>query len=171
MDYEPVLPVISILSPNPDQLGKPLKKLRKKWPDLRMTAPPYPFVETDYYVDEFGPRLYRWWGYRHILADPSKLVDWKLFSSAVEEESLDDAGNRAINIDPGYLNFSLLVLASFKHNRQKIYLGKRVYADPVLRYFRGGFQPFDWTFPDFRKDKYYRRLQHFREIYRKMRKN
>ncbi len=169
MDFEPALPLISLLARRPARLPPALQRLRKRWPAITLYAPAFLFNETEYYDAEFGRPLFRWWACRPLLTDPSRLISWKKQCAEIETELTDSSGNRTVNIDVGYLNFSLVVLASFKHNRQKIYLGEGIYADPVLRYYAGDFRCFDWTFPDFQKNYYYGRLRKFREIYRNLR--
>jgi hypothetical protein len=48
---------------------------------------------------------------------------------------------------------------------QKIYLGEGVWADMVARYRQGRYQPFEWTFPDFRDGRYDRELNTIRRTY------
>lgn len=169
MDYEPCLPVVSILSPRAKRLSITMERLTEAWPDLRLLSPPVVFDETDYYEEEIGYPLLRWWGYRNQLADPSKLKMWKQESSKIEDELSDDQSDRTVNIDPGYLNYGLLVLGSFKYDLQKIYLGDGVYADPVLQFGEGEFHPFEWSFPDFQVSKYYPILSTMRNYYKKLR--
>ena len=74
------------------------------------------------------------------------------------------AGRRTVNLDIGYLDIHKIVLASGKYDAQKVHLGRGVYADIVCRYSGGGFQPYEWTFPDFRERLY---DADFREIRRR----
>ncbi len=170
MDYEPVLPVVSILSPAINKMAAGVKKLKKSWENLVVCSPPFLFDQTDYYAEEIGQPLFRWWAYRDRLANPARLVDWKHTCADIENKLSKPDGSRTVNLDPGYLNFGLVVLASFKYDLQKIYLKERVYADPVLQYGEGNFSPFPWSFPDFKKPTYYQRLKKFRTRYKQLRK-
>jgi hypothetical protein len=171
MEYEPCLPVISILSSRAHHLGDTIPRLTDRWTDFKLIAPPHVFDETHYYEEEMDYPLLRWWGYRDRLADPSDLVGWKSTCSDIEDQLRSGDGDRTVNIDPGYLNYGLVVLASNKYDLQKIYLGDGVYADPVLQYGDGQFQSFPWSFPDFKDDEYYATLETFREYYRRLRQD
>lgn len=171
MEYEPGLPIISLLSSKPQKMGAGFEKLSSTWPDLVVTTPSFLFKHTQHYREEMGHPLYRWWAFRDTLADPAKLVEWKHTCSSIEDDLSDKNENRSVNLDPGYLNFGLVVLGSFKYDLQKIYLGQKVYADPVLQYGEGQFKSFHWSFPDFKQPVYYRRLEKFRDHYKQLRKS
>ncbi|MEK6733229.1 MAG: DUF4416 family protein, partial [Candidatus Omnitrophota bacterium] len=61
---------------------------------------------------------------------------------------------RRINIDPGYISDSKLVLATTKDYFHRIYLTSGIYAEVTLRWRRGGFEPFEWTYPDYQSKEY-----------------
>jgi len=168
-DYEPCLPVLSILSGSTSSLAKACGSLQAIWPEFRLFAPGYRFDETTYYEEEMGSSLLRWWGYRKTLTGPSNLADWKETADTIEDRFRDDEGNRTVNIDPGYVDLGLLVLGSHKNHHQKIYLGDGVYADPVLEYVDGSFRPFHWSFPDFQDNRYYSVIEEMREHYKTLR--
>ncbi len=169
--YEPALPLISVLAPCAGRFASAARELTREWDQLRFTVPAFLFDHTRYYEPEIGFPLLRWWGYRHRLADPSALTAWKRTCRRIEDQLRDGEGNRRVNIDPGYLNYSLVVLGSGKYDQQKIYLGEGVYADPILKFGEGDFHPFPWSFPDFKRDAYYDRLKGLRRRYKQLRRN
>jgi hypothetical protein len=73
---------------------------------------------------------------------------------------------RLVNLDVGYLDLNKIVLASFKGAGQKIYLGGGAWADMTARYRGGRYQPFEWTFPDFRNGRYDEEFKTIRKILR-----
>ncbi|MFB6356019.1 MAG: DUF4416 family protein [bacterium] len=166
---EPCIPVISILAPAHSEGIQAMNYCQQQWEQLHITCPPYLFDQTNYYEEEIGYPLLRWWGYRDTLANPAQLVEWKKTCIQMEDNLRDSDGDRTVNLDPGYLNYGLLVLGSHKYELQKIYLGDGVYADPVLEYGEGRFQSFHWSFPDFKEDLYYPTLNKIRTQYKKLR--
>jgi hypothetical protein len=125
----------------------------------------HPFTMTDYYQDEMGSDLARIIISFNPLVSPSGLVEFKLRTDALEKD-FSSSGSRRVNIDPGYMDFHKVVLASFKPGPQKIYLREGVYADPVLYYRHGGFSPLYWSFPDFASGLYNSELDRIRRLYR-----
>jgi hypothetical protein len=145
------------------------EKLEDRWPNFQLETPKFLFDESDYYQEEMGAPLFRWWAYRNRLANPSDLTNWKKICTSLEETLAGPEGNRTVNLDPGYLNYGLVVLASHKHHHQKIFLGDGVYADPVLEYVNGSYRPFHWSFPDFQDERYYDLLEELRRRYKQLR--
>jgi len=72
---------------------------------------------------------------------------------------------RRVNIDPGYLDLSRLVLASTKDFSHRIYLNQGVYAETTLIFKAKTFQPLEWTYPDYRTSEYIEIFNQIREIY------
>ena len=81
------------------------------------------------------------------------------------EEALASDGKRRINLDPGYISQSKLVLATTKNHGHRIYLGKGIYAEVTLRYRNKAFRPWEWTYPDYRTEEYVEILEEIRSIY------
>ena len=61
---------------------------------------------------------------------------------------------RPVNIDPGVVELSKLVLASAKNFSHRVYLRDGVYAEVTLQYRRGKWHGAAWTFPDYASGRY-----------------
>jgi hypothetical protein len=123
------------------------------------------FDVSNYYKDEMGENIFRVFLSFETLRTPDFLVEMKLKSLEIEIK-LAYEGRRKVNIDPGYIDFSKVILATFKGAGSKIYLAKGVWADLILRYEKGTFHPFPWTFPDFRDGRYNQILIKIRNLYK-----
>lgn len=134
------------------------------------TSPSVLFDHTDYYEEEMGKDLKRFFLSLHEVHPPSYLVTLKLRTDRLEKERARE-GRRNVNLDPGYLDYTKVVLASGKPGGWKIYLDSGVYADMTLYYEKGSFLRFGWTFPDFRAGAYDRYLLKIRSLYKNQAKN
>ncbi|OHC05433.1 MAG: hypothetical protein A2Z57_07205 [Planctomycetes bacterium RIFCSPHIGHO2_12_39_6] len=72
---------------------------------------------------------------------------------------------RPVNIDPGYINESRLILASTKDFSHRIYLKEGIYAEVTLNYRHGKYETFPWTFPDYKSQDYQNFFLQVRELY------
>ena len=113
----------------------------------------HPFEDGGYYAAEMGRPLWRGWLSFRGLVDPAGLPAWKETTRGMEAR-FAGGGRRTVNLDIGYLDADKLVLASFKPGPRKLYLGRGVWADMILGYYRGGFEPLPGAFPDFRDGRY-----------------
>ncbi|MDQ7823542.1 MAG: DUF4416 family protein [Candidatus Eremiobacteraeota bacterium] len=127
---------------------------------------PLAFDPTDYYEEEMGRGLMRRFLSFERLMDPGSLASVKLHTNSIED-TLSDRGRRAVNIDPGYLDYRKVVLASAKYGPHKIYVGQGIYADLTLIYGKGRFSPLEWSFPDFRDGRYDGILMEIRTLFKK----
>jgi hypothetical protein len=165
MPARPVTLIIGVIFADEDLLEGLEIELQHLFGSIDLRSPVYDFDVTDYYREEMGEALKRIFYSFADLIGPETLVDVKVASNKVEGRFTAD-GRRRVNIDPGYMDFYKLVLASNKYLGQKIYLGKGVYADPTL-YYDKGWKPYDWGFPDFKSGRYDRFLSQVRTEYKK----
>jgi hypothetical protein len=157
---DPVKLFTGTLYSSADALAKTKAILESKFGAIDYESPPYAFDVTDYYEPEMGKGLHRiFWSFERLIA-PDGLIEAKLFTNGVEGE-----GKRSVNIDPGYLDYYKVVLASAKFGGQKLYLGQGIYGDIVLWYEKGAFKPFIWGFPDFKNGRYDEALLEIRRRY------
>ncbi len=156
----------AILFREEEALAEALGKLRERLGEIDFEGPDHDFTATDYYEREMGKGLKRRIVSFLALRPPEELADLKLITNEVEDSARGPAGRR-VNIDVGYLDVHKVVLASGKPAAQKISIGKGVWADPVLRYSKGAFHSFDWTFEDWKGGTYDRELLAVRERYKR----
>jgi hypothetical protein len=149
LEVLPVIPVISVISSDEELKKKAEFILESHFGRTDLSSGLYPFDLSDYYEAEMGLGLTRQWFSFKVLRDASLLAEWKLICTDIEEQYLDNRSRRTVNIDPGYLDYGKLVLASFKNAPDKIYMGKGVWAHTCLRYGHGRFTAPDHSFPDF----------------------
>lgn len=122
------------------------------------------FDKTAYYEKEFGAGLKRQFISFSKLIAPARLPKIKTLTNAVELK-LSRKGLRLINIDPGYLDLAKLVLATTKDYNHRLYLDKGIYAEVTLFYQGKSFQPWQWTYPDYKTSAYIDIFNRIREIY------
>lgn len=164
----PVKLIVGMLSAEEALFKKVEEKLSQKFDPVDFRSPILSFHYTDYYEREMGKGLKRKFiSFRHLI-DPGYLPKIKLFTSELEEIFLyPHSPNRRINLDPGYICLSKLVLATTKNHQHRLYLGDGIYGEVTLRYKRGrGFEPWQWTYPDYKSKEYLEIFNQIREIYR-----
>jgi hypothetical protein len=163
---DPVKLLVAVLWGEGDAAALPeaLHRLADQWGRTDFTGPDHPFTATDYYVAEMGANLQRRLISFAELVQPESIREAKLRCNAIED-ALAIAGQRRVNLDIGYLDHNKLVLASAKNAGQKIHLGEGIYADLIARFKGGRYQPFEWTFPDFKDGRYDKDLAEIRRRY------
>lgn len=123
-------------------------RLAEKFGRVESRAGAIRFDYTDYYNDEFGDNLLRDWVVFEKLINEDDIAKIKLITYNIEKDFAVD-GKRTVNIDPGYVNLSKVVLASTKDYSHRIYIGKEIFAEITLIYKHGRFTTLPWTYPDY----------------------
>ncbi len=145
----PVLPILGLLTADQELAQHAANELARDHGGLGLSSQPQPFDHTTYYEPEMGPGLHRFFCSFHQLLAAEQLPAFKWRAWQLEQQ-LSKNGCRRINLDPGYLDSTKVVLASFKAGPQKLYLGEAVWADLVLFFTDGAYRHLLWTFPDLR---------------------
>lgn len=158
--------IIAFLYSNEELFESVKNSCENVWGDCDFVSEKYDFNMTDYYQNEMGASLLRRFISFEKLIHPDELAEIKILCNLIEKQYSQE-NNRQINIDPGYMDRDKLVLASVKYGRQKISIGKNIWADPVLYYYKKNFQAMDWTFPDFKTQRYDNELKLIRNLYKK----
>jgi len=147
--------IAGVLAAGDAALGLATSLMEARYGPVRMASDAAPFTWSRYYDAEMGPGLTR----RFLAFErpfyPGSLREAKLATCAFEQAHAQD-GRRVFNLDPGYLTLSTLVVASMKEASYRVYLGGGTYAQRMLVYRSGRFEPFEWTYPDYRDSAHLR---------------
>lgn len=139
-----------------------LPDLEKLYGPVDFISDPIPFTYTDYYTPEMGTSLIRMFLSFRDLINPQMLPDIKIESNRMEHQ-FSPTADRIINLDPGILYLSRLILATTKDNTQRIPLRDGIYGEITLLYQKKSFQSLPWTYPDYRTPLYHEVLSEIRE--------
>jgi hypothetical protein len=121
---------------------------------------------TEYYRDEMGHPLVRRFVSFERLVPPDRLASVKQATNEIEERIAAGAewpAARPVNLDPGYIAPSKLVLASTKDYSHRIHLREGIYAEVTLLFTRGAWHELEWTYPDYRTPAYHQFFSQVRE--------
>ncbi|MGB9005881.1 MAG: DUF4416 family protein [Candidatus Aminicenantales bacterium] len=121
-------------------------------------SPRFDFDLTDYYAAEMGGApLSRFFLSFSGLRPPEELSTIKLKTNALEEKIRLALGlsHRPVNIDPGYLTASALIMATAKDFSHRIPLRDGIYAHLELMFTKHSVRCLEWTYPDFRQPDYH----------------
>ena len=153
---EPVTLVIGMLSSRPELLDRAETLLAERYGPVDLRSPVIDFTWTAYYEPQMGDNLKRRFISFTNRIDPGRLALIKLETNALEADLAREHRfvTRPVNLDPGCVSGSKLVLASAKDRAQRIYLGQGIYAEITLEFRNGGFRPVETTYPDYRSAAY-----------------
>ena len=171
---QPVKAIIGVLTPQPCLLPTVYAKLIQHLGPIDFTSELLPFTSTSYYENEMGQGIQRQFISFERLIDAGILAEMKSFTNTVEQAftiKKSEGEARRVNLDAGYLCMAKLVLASTKDNAHRIYLHDGIYAEITLRFYRKTFQPWEWSYPDYRLPTYIAIFNQIRKIYRKQLEN
>jgi len=149
---EPAALIAGITFSDREVLGAALEMLTGAFGPVEFSSPEFVFDMTGYYTPEMGPGLSKQFFCFHDPMLPENLSGIKLSTNAIELRLAGhEAGEvrRRVNIDPGYVTLSKLVLASTKDYSHRIYIGRGIYAETTLWYVRGEFAAISTTYPDY----------------------
>lgn len=168
--HPPVKLITGLIYKDEAVFGKAKKILGCKFGVIDFISPPMPFTHTDYYRCEFGSGLKRRFISFKKLILAQSLPEIKIAANKIEKK-LTKHNLRLINIDPGYLNLGKLLLATTKDYAHRIYLDKGIYAEVTLFYQNKSYQPWEWTYPDYKTAEYINIFGKIRNIYAEQIKN
>ncbi len=133
-------------------LPRVLAAMQSHYGPIETAGEPWDFTYTDYYENELGSAVLRMFVSFERPAYAGDLAAIKVNTNAIEEEFLRQ-GRRSVNIDPGYVTLSKLVLATTKEGSYRVYMDKGIFGQATLYYEKGSFHPWPWTYPDYRDER------------------
>ncbi len=150
---------VGLLSGDMDLFRRARQLLTRQYGPTDAESELWPFDQTDYYADEMGPDLQRWFLSFERSISPDELAEIKRATNTLEATIADQCLAveipRPVNLDPGYIDLTKLVLATTKDRGHRIYLRRGIYAEVTLQYERGGWQTLPWTYPDYTRTEYH----------------
>lgn len=166
----PVNLICGLICSDTDLMARAVKMLTKSYGRTDAVSEIWPFDFTDYYEPEMGADLSRQFVSFADLIDPGRLAGIKVHTNEFEERICYEcglpAGRRPVNLDPGYIELSKLVLATTKNGSHRIYLRDGIYAESTLHYREGRWSAWPHSYPDFASDRYHAFFEQVRDRYR-----
>ena len=139
--------------------------VEQTWGSIVLRSAPMPFTQTTYYQREMGAGLTRVYVAFEPLIHSADLALAKHTAHSLEATWCTAYGQRRVNVDPGYLDLAKVVLATTKDYAHRLYIGAGIFAEVTLRYQHKSFQPWEWTYPDYRVPETVDFFHRLREIY------
>jgi hypothetical protein len=165
----PTLLIVAVFSRHEDAFVWAQSRLEALFGPAGLASEPYLFDQTTYYEASMGRGLRKRFLAFEQLVLPDRLADIKRQTNALEHE-LADTGRypeaRPLNLDPGLLVLGKFSLATTKDQAHRVYLRDGIFAEVTLRYHAGAFEPWTWTYADYRLPCVHAFLQQAREYYR-----
>jgi len=149
--------IVGILAANRQCLDEAVDMIEAKFGALDLKSPEWAFDSTEYYRKETGSRILRQFVTARELIEPGLIGKIKHMTNAMEKKLAAKAGlplARPVNLDPGYIEPSKLVLATTKNFSHRVYIGGQMWAEVTLLYQKG-WQSLPFTFPDYRQASYH----------------
>ena len=155
---KPVKLIIGILAADQQCLHAAIEAIGDKFGQTDFVSDIWPFDQTDYYKDQTGEHILRQFVSAERLIDPGSLAKIKHKTNKLEQKLATKLGlplPRPVNLDPGLIEPSKLVLVTTKNYSHRIYIGKKMYAEVTLIFDKGSWRPLPYTYPDYRQQCYF----------------
>jgi len=165
----PNLLIIAAFSRHEEALRWAGERLPVFFGPIARTSSDFSFNQTRYYESAMGSGLRKRFLVFQDLIPADQLADIKLRTNELEQEltiSKSWPEPRPLNLDPGILSLGKFMLATTKDQAHRIYLRAGIYAETTLRFQDHAFQPWPWTYADYRQPEVLAFLGEAREYYR-----
>ncbi len=140
--------IAGLLASSDDLLGEAAEALSQRVGPVDAFSIPSRWDLSSYYRDEMGDVIRRQFLSFETLIAADKLEELKQITNGMEDAWRTGSGRR-VNIDPGYIAATKLVLASTKDAAHRVYLSGGIYAEATLHFSNGSFQPYPYSYRDY----------------------
>jgi len=154
---KPVKLIIGILAADERCLSAGSQAVAAAFGPPDLVSEIWPFTQTRYYEDQTGSHILRQFVSIEKLIDPAELAGIKHRTNGIEQElarTLTTQVRRPVNLDPGIIEPSKLVLATTKNFSHRVYIGQKMYAEVTLLFDKGTWYPLPYTYADYRGAPY-----------------
>jgi hypothetical protein len=173
---EPRLPsaallVVAAFSRHGDALDWAHEQLQRAFGPLACVSPRYPFNHTKYYDATMGADQLKQLLAFDQMVGQDQLAGIKRQTIQMERKLAQQgtfSEQRPLNLDPGLLTLGKFLLATTKDQAHRIYLRDGIYAEVTLRFQDGRYEPWPWTYADYREPEVAEALKEFRNYYRQL---
>jgi hypothetical protein len=169
--FNPVKLFVGILVSDAGRLAEVESRLSAEYGAIDFRSPVIPFTFTDYYRREMGDRILRAFFAFEGLIEADRLPGIKHWTNDLEAE-FAKAGSpsgdiqRPVNLDPGYIEHSKVILASTKNFYHRMYLGRGIFGEVTMHFRNNVWEFFPWTYPDYQSEEYRKFFLELRQGYR-----
>jgi len=143
-------PFIAIMFNGEHELKSLLEIMQNRFGSILSDGPIYRVSDfSDYYEEEFGNQLQKQF---FVFQRPICLENFfqiKVWTNELELDPNTKTPRRILNIDPGYLEPSKLVLYSSKNFSHRIYYGSGIFEEVTMSFIHGNFTRLPWTYNDY----------------------
>lgn len=146
------------------------QRMVAEWGPILRSSELYSFHHTAYYDRTMGTGLLKQMFLFERRVALGELARLKIAAIQMESELMQGGEYpepRPINIDPGLITLGKFMLATTKDNAHRIYLGDGIFAETTLRFQDGQFEPWPWTYADYREPAVLQFLNDAREEFRR----
>ncbi len=159
--------ICGIIAPDENIIHRGEEKLAQVFGILDLKSPLFFFDFTDYYEKQMGKNLKRKFVSFEKLIKPETLSSIKHKTNRLEEEIREElkSTHRIINLDPGFLKASSLVMATAKDFAHRVPLQDGIYAHLEFLFGKDEVRTLDWTYPDFKSKDYQKYFCDVRRLY------
>lgn len=163
-DPSPVKYFCGVITAFPAAVEPVREELAKILGDIDISVGPFPWDFTSYYSRDMGEGLKRYFFSFKELRSPAELAAVKIGTNSIEDDAAGvfKEAARPVNLDPGYISSSAMILASTKPFSHRIYIGGGIYAQVDYLFKEKGAVEFNpWVYPDYKTPEY---LEFFQQV-------